>query len=263
MPKVCIYMPAYNVGKYIAEAVASIKKQTFQDWSLAILDDFSDDNTLEEAEKAQVGDQRIIVAKRDARCGRIGKLKNEAIAMLPQSEYVCHVGSDDLIPPYCLQSFVDLLDAHPHTGAACGTFVAFDDSGKHWMFPHVMNDKGFDSARLLRYMSLYPMRFYSRSVVEEVGGYSNDLTSAVDYDLALKLDEVTNIERIEDRITYYYRQHPTQVSTAARTEQNANAKKALEAALKRRGMSKVVVGDAPPFQLADGSPDHFIWGKKK
>jgi hypothetical protein len=82
-----------------------------------------------------------------------------------------------------------------------------------------------------------------------VGGYSNELGSAVDYDLALKLDEVTTIHRIKDPVTYYYRQHGGQVSSGARTKQDANAKKALQAALTRRGIIGIVENDKPPFKI--------------
>jgi hypothetical protein len=106
------------------------------------------------------------------------------------------------------------------------------------------------------------MRFYRRSVVDSVGGYSNELTSAVDYDLALKIDEVTKISRIKEPVTYHYRQHSEQVSTRARPEQDMNAKRALQNALKRRNIKGEVVGDTPPFKIELIEEKHFIWGKK-
>jgi hypothetical protein len=128
------------------------------------------------------------------------------------------------------------------------------------MMPHVVRDKGFSSERLLRYMCLYPHRFYRRDAVQAVGGYSDELSSAVDYDLALKLDEKFEIGRIEGKITYNYRQHPTQVSRKDRPEQDLNAKRALQAALDRRGTGQTVMNNAPPFIIDTASPDHFIWG---
>jgi hypothetical protein len=156
------------------------------------------------------------------------------------------------------------MDKHPEIGACCGNFVCFDNEGKTWAFPHVSNSGDYDSNILLQYMSLYPMRFYRKSVVGSVGGYSNELTSAVDYDLALKLDEVTKIHRIKEPITYYYRQHSEQVSTKERPEQNANAKKALEDALKRRNINGIVKNGQPPFiieKIESVEEKHFIWGK--
>lgn len=262
MTKVGIYMPCWKTAGYIEETIRSIQTQTMDDWELVVIDDHSPDDTFTAATDAAADDDRITVLRRAEHSGRIGQVKNEAIGKLDPCDYICHVGSDDIIPPQCLELFTQLLDTKPGVGAACGSFIAFDDTGRQWKFPHVERDKGFDRQKLLSFMNLYPMRFYRRQIVEQVGGYSNELTSAVDYDLALKLDEVTNITRIFEPPTYYYRQHVNQVSSSKRAEQNANAKRALQDALARRNMDLEVSNDAPPFLLVEKTPDHFIWGAK-
>ena len=259
-----IYMPARNVAKYIDEAIRSIIAQDMEDWSLVVLDDASDDDTFEVAQK--VIDGRCFLARNGDHSGFIGKLKNQAINLLVEEpEFICHVGADDTIPPDCLSSYVAFMRANPDLAAACGTFNCFSDTGikdwNSWMLPHVSATKGFDRSILLRYMNFFPHRFYRYEAIKAVGGYSNELSSAVDYDLALKLDEKFKLGRLEGKITYHYRQHPTQVSTAARPEQNLNAKKALQAALDRRNLGQEVVNNAPPFQLRERD-GHFIWGKK-
>lgn len=259
-PLVGIFMPAHNVVKYIGDAIRSIINQDLDNWSLVVLDDTSDDNTFDAA--VEVSDSRCFITRNGDRCGLIGKLKNEAIGYLAdEPEFICHVGADDMIPPDCLSSFVAFMRANLDLAAACGTFDCFDDSGKRWMMPHVQNMKGFDRNILLKFMNFFPMRFYRYEAIKAVGGYSNELSSAVDYDLALKLDEKFKLGRLDGKITYHYRQHPNQVSTAARPEQDLNAKKALQAALDRRGLGQEVVNSAPPFQLR-GREGHFIWGKR-
>ena len=260
-----IYMPCFNVEKYIDESINSIKKQTFKNWELVIIDDCSTDGTYNRAIKHV--SSNIKVFKREEHCAKIGMIKNECIAKLNNPEFLCHVGSDDLIPENCLEIFVNYMNKNPDIGACCGNFKCFNDEGHEWSFPHVANSGEFNSNILLRYMCLFPHRFYRKSVVDSVGGYSNELTSAVDYDLALKLDEITKIHRIKEPITYYYRQHSQQVSTRARPEQDLNAKTALQNALNRRKIEGYVANDAPPFLIQTNikevkEQDHFIWGKK-
>ena len=262
-----IFMPAFNVAPYIRESLDSIFKQTYSNWELVIIDDCSSDGTydvvMEMLDELQYLQYTLNITKRAEHCGRIGQIKNECIAKFKKEhEYICHVGSDDIIPPDCLKMFVDYMDNHREIGACCGNFLCFNDSGKQWSYPHVANSGEFSSNTLLQFMCLFPMRFYRKSVVDKVGGYSNELTSAVDYDLALKLDEITRIQRIKSPVSYYYRQHSHQVSTRARPEQDANAKKALQDALKRRGISAVVENERMPFKISYKEEEHFIWGGK-
>jgi glycosyltransferase involved in cell wall biosynthesis len=245
-----IHIVSYNVEKYVLEAINSILSQTYGDFELIILDDASTDNTFDVIK--EIKDDRVKSYKREKHSGKIGALHNECISKFEkQHEYVCYVDSDDYISKDCLKTFVDFMDKNKDVGAACGSFICFDDSGKKWSFPHVTNSGEFNRDILLKYMCLFPMRFYRKSCVDMVGGYSNDLTSAIDYDLALKLDEITKIRRIKEPVTYFYRQHATQVSKR-RQEQDLNAKTALENALKRRGIDAKVVNSAPPFQLIYG-----------
>lgn len=260
MSKVGIYSPSFNTSKYVGEMIRSIQAQTHKDWVLGIIDDASDDDSYEAALEAAKGDSRIVVRKRDTHDGRIGYVKNETIKLLGNVDYLASVDSDDLIIPNAIELFANFLDSNPNVGAACGNFVCFNDEGKRWAFPHVANSGDFNSKVLLRYMCYYPMRFVRKEHFDAVGGYDNELTSSIDYDLALKLDEVCTIKRIKEPITYLYRQHSVQVSTRARPEQDLNAKKALQRAANRRNLNVDVVGDKPPFSFKS-KPSHFIWGK--
>ena len=42
-----IIIPNYNTGKYIEACLNSILKQTFQEFEIIIIDDVSDDNSVE------------------------------------------------------------------------------------------------------------------------------------------------------------------------------------------------------------------------
>jgi teichuronic acid biosynthesis glycosyltransferase TuaG len=45
MPKVSIIIPTYNSEKFIERTIQSVMDQTYKDWELIIVDDFSKDNT--------------------------------------------------------------------------------------------------------------------------------------------------------------------------------------------------------------------------
>ena len=47
MPKVTVYIPAHNYGRFLDAAIQSVLKQTMEDWELIVIDDGSTDDTSE------------------------------------------------------------------------------------------------------------------------------------------------------------------------------------------------------------------------
>ena len=45
IPTITVYMPNYNYGDYIEEAIESVENQVFKDWELIIIDDGSTDGS--------------------------------------------------------------------------------------------------------------------------------------------------------------------------------------------------------------------------
>lgn len=250
MLKIGIYAPTYNCGKYVGEMINSIKSQTYENWKLAILDDGSKDDSYKIALDASNNDDRIVVKKHKSHDGRIGYIKNKCVEMLESPDVLASVDADDLVPKDALQNVIDTFQ-DKSIGAVCGNFNCFNADGKVWTYGHITRDQAFVKEKLLSFMNFSPLRAYRYEYFKQVGGYDKNLTSAVDYDLALKLDEICVIKKI-NKITYHYRQHNSQTSHKFREDQNSNAKMALLNALNRREMYDYTVeGDKPPFRLVE------------
>lgn len=58
-PKVSIITPTYNSEKYIDETIQSVLNQTYTNWEIIIIDDFSSDNTSIIAKEYELKDSRI------------------------------------------------------------------------------------------------------------------------------------------------------------------------------------------------------------
>ena len=98
-PLVSIVMPTYNHAKYLAISVQSVLDQTFTNWELIIVDNFSTDNTLEVLSK--FSDRRIKLFQINNE-GCIAKSRNLAIKSA-QSEWLAFLDSDDSWAPNKLE----------------------------------------------------------------------------------------------------------------------------------------------------------------
>lgn len=102
-----IIMPAYNAEQYIREAIDSVKKQTYSNWELLIVDDGSTDKTVNIIENEYKNDPRIILIKQEHK-GTAGAARNTAIEVI-KGEYAQILDSDDYLSPDCLESYVKEL----------------------------------------------------------------------------------------------------------------------------------------------------------
>ena len=105
-PVISISMPAYNVEKYISEAIESILAQTFTDWELIIVDDCSKDKTLAIASEYAAKDSRIRIIKRKENSGSVRLPRLDGV-MAAHGTYICAIDSDDAIEPEYLQKMID------------------------------------------------------------------------------------------------------------------------------------------------------------
>ena len=96
-PYFSIIMPVYNAEKYIYGIINNIKKQTFEDWELIIVNDCSMDNSGEICQKYAEKDKRILLINLEQNEGA-GYARNRGIEQA-RGEYITFVDADDEIEP--------------------------------------------------------------------------------------------------------------------------------------------------------------------
>ena len=90
---VSIVMPSYNTGKYIAESIESVIKQTYKNWELLIVDDCSSDNT-DEIVEPYLTDARIKYFKNKMNSGAAVS-RNKALRE-SKGKWIAFLDSDDI-----------------------------------------------------------------------------------------------------------------------------------------------------------------------
>lgn len=232
-PSISLIITSYNRSAYLAAAIESVLKQTYTDFELLLWDDGSTDLSPHIARYYALQDSRIQL--KTAHHQGVAPALKAAIAATT-GHYLGWVDSDDLLAPIALEQTVAVLNTYPHVGMVYTNYRVMDaqghdrGSGKRCHIPYSQN-------RLLVDFMTFHFRLIRRSFYEQVGGIDSSFTYAIDYDLCLKLSEVTGIYHLPQAL-YFYRTHAHSISTQCRNEQTACARRAVENALIRRGMSE-------------------------
>src|SRR5690242_9290742 len=108
-PKVSVILPAYNVEKYIADAVNSILLQSFGDFELLVIDDGSTDNTRGIVQS--INDPRLLYLSNGRNAGLAFTL-NKGIDQ-SSGQYIARMDGDDISLPDRFRKQVAYLDEHP------------------------------------------------------------------------------------------------------------------------------------------------------
>ncbi len=230
-PKVSLAISVYNREQYLAEAIKSVVDQTFRDFELVVWDDGSSDCSFKVAEDMASQDDRIRVFRSDhqgvAKCLQ---------AALDQTSglYLGWIDSDDKLAPTALEETVQALDVAPSVGAVYTDYLIMAEDGS--LGPLGSRCKiPYSKNRLLIDLMTFQFRLLRRTAFDRAGGI-HPVPYAEDYDLCLRLSEITKFIKVPKPL-YYYRLHSNSLSATARIEQIKGSCEAINIALKRRGLS--------------------------
>lgn len=123
MPKISIVCPVYNVGQYIAQFLASLEKQTFQDFEVIFVYDESNDDSLRQIEnfcnKALFKNRtKIILNKEKKGAGYARDLGFQNSN--PSSEYLIFLDSDDYFDDDYFEVLINKAEETESDIVCCG-----------------------------------------------------------------------------------------------------------------------------------------------
>lgn len=229
-PQIDIHILTYNRRAYLAEAIESVLTQTFGNFRLTILDDGSDDDSYEIAERYAVEDERISLIRGEHHGIAISRKR----AAQGNAPYLGWIDSDDILEPTALEETWKALDAHPEVGMVYTDFLDIRQDGKV-IGVNPRSAVPYSPMRLLIDFMTFHFRLIRREVFERAGGIDAELPIANDYDMCLRISEVTRVVHLR-RALYRYRHHEHNLSFDARIHQIEASIEACRRAIRRRGL---------------------------
>ncbi len=227
-PKVSILLPNLNNRKYLEERMDSIFKQTFTDWELIIVDNYSDDGAWDFFRQIAASEKRVRISQAP-RNGMYANWNN--CIELATGQFVYVATSDDTMTPELLEYMVEALESHPHCDIAHCCLTLIDEEGKPlpalWdqldkvlFYGDKMKRKhirkapydGFVHAGWSVVYHSITQLLIRRSLFDRIGLFRNDLGSIADFEWEMRAALVADILHVPKYLATW-RYHPAQATS--------------------------------------------------
>lgn len=130
MNRIGIVVPAHNMAQYIEETLRSVLDQTHVEWSMAVVDDGSNDESAAIAARVLVGEPRARVVRTENR--GVAHARNRGVAELSEDvEAIAFLDADDVWEPEALSILGTALDAATSCVATAGWARYIGPEGWH------------------------------------------------------------------------------------------------------------------------------------
>lgn len=214
-PTVSLVMPTYNPPVWaLRAAIDSVLAQTYPNWELCIADDASTDPEIARVLNGYAARDRRIKVKVRSRNGHISEASNDAL-LLASGEFVGLLDNDDTLAAHALFCVVATLNNNQELDYIYSDEDKIDEVGNRFN-PYFKPDWSPELFLAQNYTTHFSV--YRRSLITKVGGFRTACNGAQDWDLTLRVVELSSPERIHHipRILYHWRVLAT--STAASTD---------------------------------------------
>jgi len=244
-PLISLLVPVYDPPlPALASCIDSVMQQSYEQWELCLVDDAGLDPAVREMLRDyEERDTRIRVYEREEN-GGISAASATALAMA-KGEFVALLDHDDTLEATALEEVARLLEQHPETD------FMYSDEDKLTVDGDVYSPylkPGWSPDLHLGYNYVCHFAVYRRSVVLDAGGFRSGFDGAQDYDLSLRVTELTDRVVHLPRRLYHWRAIPGSTATGIEAKDYAwmAGKLALEHAVQRRGLVADVVEGINP-----------------
>ncbi len=208
-PLVSVVMPVYNAGRFLADAVNSIRKQTFGDWEMICVNDGSTDGSGQVLDEFAARDARIRIVHQ-ANAGIVGALNRGC--ELACGPLICRMDGDDIAMPDRMEKQLAYLRSSPNCVAVGGSILEIDVDGDPLCCSRLATDHTDIENNLLHRRTglFHPTAMIRTEAMHAVGGYRAAYQWVEDHDLWLRLAQRGQLANIEE-VVLCYRQHASSV----------------------------------------------------
>ncbi len=238
MEKFSLLIAHYNNFEYFKECHQSIQNQSFKNFEIIIVDDYSSDDSFQKLKDLAESDSRIKLFQNKKNQG-VGFTKRKCVE-LASGEICAFVDPDDALSENALELSVEKYKNPKIVATHSGLMLCDENLNPVKKFPNTKkvgskNPKFFNINFEINHFFTF-----QKSVYDETQGINPELTSAVDQDLYLKIYEKGELAYIPKPL-YLYRLHQNGVSQnkSKKEKLNRNWHHVLMNSVKRRKIKEL------------------------
>lgn len=208
--KIDIIIPTFNRSQWISRAVDSVLNQSYQDFSLYVIDDGSTDETQKILE-VYASNPKITLIKQSNK--GVSAARNLGVRN-SHNEWISFLDSDDEWLPHKLAAQIEYLNRHPQ--------INFLHAEEIWMRngvrvnPKIKHSKSGPDLfkRSLEFCLISPSTvILKRDLFTSLGMFDENFLVCEDFDLWNKILSTQEVGFLDDYVTKKYGGHADQLST--------------------------------------------------
>lgn len=188
---ISIIIPTYNHALYLKEALDSIKKQTYTLWEVIIINNYSNDNTIEIINSFNEPRFQIINYKNN---GNVAASRNLGVK-LAGGDFIAFLDSDD---KWCVNKLEKSVEVLKKGFPMICHRVLFRDSLSREFTSKCAGNISYSSLLLKGNSIIASSVVVLKSLLEDVGGFTEEYNkiTAEDYHLWIKIAKFAKIKEI-------------------------------------------------------------------
>ena len=201
-PLVSVVIPTYNRKHTLKRSIESVLRQTYRNFEIILVDDCSTDGTMEymEAEYGAVSDVNIVYVRNDCNLGAAGA-RNAGISYA-KGEYIAfHDSDDEWFPNKLEKQMLHFMECKSSVGAVYSAFYL--NEKKKIVCPPKEGNMSWKSGYIFHSLLIRPLvgmitLVVRKSVLQEVGGFREQLNSMEDYELTIRIAQKYEIDLVDE-----------------------------------------------------------------
>ncbi len=238
-PEISIIMPTYNVEKYIAESIESVKNQTADSsrYELIIFDDNSKDSTNQIIKDSRKNIDNIKHYRRGKNMGA-AVTRNNAIEQA-QGKLIALLDADDLLELHSIETTLKFMNENPEVKYSYSKHRRIDENGK---FIKDRPCQPYSFEDLFHYNFVGPIKCFTKELHRKIGGFNPSILYGQDWDHALRAATTLQEGQFKQNpeFLYQYRIRKNSITTSKADEREKMIKKFLTEKLSERGIQAEV-----------------------